>query len=40
MEEVAGSKFAAWKDFGTKKGKLSYRIMGIMFGIEIYYQEL
>jgi hypothetical protein len=39
MEEVAGSKFAAWKDF-TKKGKLSYRIMGIMFGIEIYYQEL
>jgi hypothetical protein len=34
---VAGSKFAAWKDFGTfKKGKLLYRIMGIMFGIEIY----
>jgi hypothetical protein len=34
---VAGSKFAAWKDFGTfKKGKIALQDHGIMFGIEIY----
>jgi hypothetical protein len=33
---VAGSKFAAWKILGLLRKEKFYRIMGIMFGIEIY----